>query len=100
MGRPGNARSFTACDHIAVLDAAFAQIPAPWRTDVLVTIDGAGASHDVIDHLTAMNTAAAHGKRGRRVEHSIGWPVDERTLGAIGALREGDWGGARHRWCR
>ena len=44
MLRPGNAGSFTACDHIAVLDAAFAQIPAPWRTDVLVTIDGARGS--------------------------------------------------------
>jgi hypothetical protein len=42
--RPGNAGSFTATDHIAVLTAAFAQIPAEWRTDVLVTIDGAGAS--------------------------------------------------------
>ncbi len=48
-----------------------------WRTDVLVTIDGAGASHDIIYHLTGLNTAAAHGKRGRRVEYSIGWPVDE-----------------------
>jgi hypothetical protein len=94
MGRPGNAGSFTACDHIAVLDAAFAQIPAPWRTDVLVTIDGAGASHDIIDHLTAMNTAVAHGKRGRRVEYSIGWPVDERTMAGIGELRESDWGTA------
>ena len=87
-------RSFTACDHIAVLDAAFAQIPAPWRTDVLVNIDGAGASHDIIDHLTALNTAAAHGSRGRRVEYSIGWPADERTMAGIGELRESDWGNA------
>jgi len=94
MLRPGNAGSFTASDHIAVLDAALAQLPAPWRGDVLVTIDGAGASHEVIDHLTALNTAARHGRRGRRVEYSIGWPVDERTLGAIAALREGDWGDA------
>ena len=36
-GRPGNAGSFTAADHLAVLTAAFAQIPAGWRTDVLVT---------------------------------------------------------------
>ncbi|MGH3615369.1 MAG: hypothetical protein ACRDRK_22785 [Pseudonocardia sp.] len=96
MLRPGNAGSFTACDHIAVLDAALGQIPAPWRTDVLVTIDGAGASHDVVDHLTALNTAAAHGRRGRRVEWSIGWPVDERTTAGIGELRECDWGEALH----
>ncbi len=71
MLRPGNAGSFTAADHIALLTAAFAQIPAEWRTDVLVTIDGAGASHDVIDCLTSWNTAAAHGNRGRRVEYTI-----------------------------
>ena len=91
MLRPGNAGSFTASDHIVVLDAAIAQIPAQWRTDVLVTTDGAGASHDVINHLTALNTAAAHGKRGRRIEYSIGWPIDERTQAGIDQLRESDW---------
>jgi hypothetical protein len=91
MLRPGNAGSFTASDHIVVLDAAIAQIPAAWRTDVLVTIDDAGASHDVINHLTALNTAAIHGRRGRRIEYSIGCPVDERTLSGIGELREFDW---------
>jgi hypothetical protein len=91
MLRPGNAGSFTASDHLLVLDAAIAQIPPAYRTDVLVTIDGAGASHEVINHLTALNTHAAHGKRGRRVEYSIGWPVDERTLGALAELREQDW---------
>jgi hypothetical protein len=94
MLRPGNAGSFTASDHIAVLDAAIGQIPADWRTDVLVTIDGAGASHDVINHLTALNTAPAHGRRGRRVEYSIGWPADERTLAGIAELREPDWADA------
>ncbi|MDQ3222380.1 MAG: transposase [Gemmatimonadota bacterium] len=94
MLRPGNAGSFTACDHTAVLDAAFGQIPATWRTDVLVTIDGAGASHEIIDYLTGLNTAPAHGKRGRRVEYSIGWPIDERTLAGISELREPDWDNA------
>lgn len=91
MLRPGNAGSFTAADHILVLDAALAQIPAVYRTDVLVTIDGAGASHEVINHLTALNTHTAHGKRGRRVEYSIGWPVDQRTQGALAEVREQDW---------
>jgi hypothetical protein len=90
MLRPGNAGSFTASDHLLVLNAALEQIPAAWRTDVLVTIDGAGASHEVINHLTTLNTATVHGKRGRRIEYSIGWPVDERTMGAISALRERD----------
>lgn len=91
MLRPGSAGSFTAADHIAVLDAAIAQIPAAWRDDLLVTVDGAGASHDLVDHLTGLNTAAVHGRRGRRVEYSVGWPVDARTKAAIEALREQDW---------
>ena len=92
MLRPGNAGSFTAADHLLVLHAALGQIPAGWRSDLLVTIDGAGASHAVIDYLTRLNTAAAHGRRGRRVEYSIGWPVDERTQAGIDRLRESDWG--------
>jgi hypothetical protein len=96
MQRPGNAGSFTAADHITVLKATLALIPAPWRTDVLVSIDGAGASHDVIDYLTAVNTAARHGRRGRRVEYSIGWPLDDRTVAGIEQLRERDWGTAVH----
>jgi hypothetical protein len=96
MQRPGNAGSFTAADHLAVLTAALAQIPALWRTDVLVSIDGAGASHDVIDYLTSLNTAPEHGRRGRRVEYTIGWPVDERTVAGIEQLRESDWGAAVH----
>jgi hypothetical protein len=94
MLRPGNAGSFTAADHLLVLDAALSQVPAGWRSDVLVTIDGAGASHDVINHLTGLNTALTHGRRGRRVEYTIGWPVDDRTQTGIDQLREPDWGAA------
>jgi hypothetical protein len=91
MLRPGSAGSFTAADHIAVTDAAIAQLPPDWRGDLLVTVDGAGASHDLVDHLTGLNTALKHGKRGRRVEYSVGWPVDARTRAAIDAVRECDW---------
>ncbi len=91
MLRPGDAGSFTASDHLLTLKAALAQIPAGYRDDMLVTIDGAGASHQVIDYLTKLNTYPTHGKRGRRVEYSIGWPVDQRTQDALAAVREGDW---------
>lgn len=91
MQRPGNAGSFTATDHVKVLDAALAQIPALHRGDLLVTIDGAGASHAVIEHLTRWNTATEHGRRGRRTEYSIGWPVDERTRAAVEQLPETAW---------
>jgi Transposase DDE domain group 1 len=91
MQRPGNAGSFTAADHVAVLDHALGQVPARYRGDVLVSIDGAGASHAVIDHLTSGNTHRAHGRRGRRVEYSIGWPVDERTHTGLANLPEQAW---------
>jgi hypothetical protein len=91
MLRPGNAGSSTAADHILILDAALAQIPAPWRTDLLVSIDGAGASHEVVEHLSGRNTALTHGRRGRRVEYSIGWACDERTMTRLGELPESAW---------
>ena len=96
MQRPGNAGSFTAADHLAVLKATFAQVPAGWRTDVLVSIDGADASHEVIEYLTALNTAPEHGRRGRRVEYSIGWPVDDQTMAGIERPRNNDWSAALH----
>ncbi len=97
MGRPGNAGSFTAADHIAVLKGGIHPDPRP----VADRRAGqhrrpAGASHDVIDHLTSLNTAPEHGNRGRRVEYTIGWPVDEPTVAGIERLRESDWGAAVH----
>jgi len=52
--RPGNAGSNTAADHISVLREALRQLPGhqtgrrPGRK-VLVRIDGAGATHQVLD---------------------------------------------------
>ena len=37
-----------------------------------------------------------HGNRSRRVEYTIGWPLDERTVAGIKQLREHDWGAAVH----
>jgi hypothetical protein len=91
MQRTGKAGAFTGVDHVKVIDHALAQVPPAHRADVLVTIDGAGASHEVIDHLTSLNTAKDHGGRGRRVEYSIGWPVDTRTKSALARVRQQDW---------
>ena len=91
MNRAGSAGSFTAVDHVKVLDAALDQVPAAHRRDVLVTVDGAGASHELIEHLHGLDTATVHGARGRRVEYSLGWPVDARTRGALEQVRDQDW---------
>ena len=79
--RPGNAGSNTASDHIEVLDEAIAQIPDPYRRDLLITVDGAGATLDLINHITALN--AVH---GRRVHYSVGFDLDARARAAIGQL--------------
>lgn len=91
MLREGRAGSNTGADHVAVLDAAIAQIPPTWRKDLLVSIDGAGAGHQIIDHLTALNTARHHGRRGRKIEYTIGFALDERARAAITTLGPHGW---------
>ena len=44
----GNAGSNTASDHVSGLSAALAQVPAGYRRNVIVRLDGAGASHEFI----------------------------------------------------
>ena len=58
--RPGKAGSNTAADHVTVLDAALAQVPAALRArdehgrvKVLVRTDAAGATREFAAHLTA-----------------------------------------------
>lgn len=49
--RPGNAGSGTAADHIAVLDAALAQLPVdPPQQEVIVRTDTAGCAHRFVEH--------------------------------------------------
>lgn len=50
--RTGSAGSNTVTDHIEVLTAAITQIPDPARRDLLVTCDGAGATKDLLKHIT------------------------------------------------
>jgi len=68
--RPGNAGSNHAGDHIEVLRRAIAQIPAAHRNHLLVRADGAGATHQLLNWLTALGQV-----RGRRVEYSVGFPT-------------------------
>ena len=56
--RPGNAGPDTFTDHKEVLAAALRQVPARFRRKVLVRVDGAGASHELIAHLLSMSPRA------------------------------------------
>jgi DDE family transposase len=84
--RKGSAGSNTVADHIEVLDAAITQIPARYRRDLLITVDGAGASHGLVDHITTLNAAP-----WRRVHYSIGWELGARERAAIGHLPQSAW---------
>ena len=71
--RRGSAGSNTTADHLEVLTEAIRQIPAPYRRDLLITVDGAGASHGLAEHITTLNAAPGH-----RVHYSIGWDLGAR----------------------
>jgi hypothetical protein len=57
--RPGNAIANDAGDHIEVLTAAIAQVPAANCRRLLVRADGAGASHALLDWLTRLTPSVA-----------------------------------------
>ena len=86
IARTGSAGSNTAVDHIAIIDAAIAAVPARWRRNIMVTIDGAGSSHKVVEHLTALNS-----RPGWSVAYSVGFDLDERVRTAIAATPEHVW---------
>jgi hypothetical protein len=85
MPRPGGAGSNTAADLVDVLRAAIAQVPADRRDDLLITSDGAGASHALIGWLDSLGRVP-----GRRVAYSVGFDVDEYVRAAANRRRE-DW---------
>lgn len=87
MLRPGNAGSNTAVDHIAVIDAALAQIPAEHRHGypILIRFDGAGASKALLAHLHSLRD------QGVDSEFSVGWAVGAREHAAITQLPETAW---------
>ena len=83
--RPGNAGSNTFADHLAVLTAALRQIPSRMRSRLLVRVDGAGASHELISHLLSLSS------RRRTVLFTSGWAITQSDEQAIRLLPSGAW---------
>ncbi len=80
--RPGNAGSNTFADHKEVLAMALRQVPSRFRRRLIVRVDGAGASHDLIDHLLSLSS------RCRKVLFTCGWtimPADEDAIREVPA---------------
>jgi hypothetical protein len=84
--RPGNSASNCAQDNIALLDLAVSRLPGPFRRSVLVRLDGAGFSHELLEHI-----AADGGKRGRHWEFSVGWSCTDVEMDAIARLPKAAW---------
>jgi hypothetical protein len=83
--RPGNAGANTVSDHITVLTDALTQIPGSPAAKILVRVDGAGATHGLLDHLEALNTTR------RTVRYTVGWTITEDDERAIARLPESAW---------
>jgi hypothetical protein len=83
--RPGNAGSNTAADHITVIRAALRQLPGsraghrPGRK-VLIRVDGAGATHDLLDWLVS-----------QRLSYSVGFSLSQDVVDTLAALPAADW---------
>ena len=83
--RPGNAGSNTFTDHQDVLAAAIRQVPARFRAKILVRVDGAGASHELIKHLLSMSSPR------RTVLFTCGWMITAADEDAIRQVPAGAW---------
>jgi hypothetical protein len=86
MLRPGSAGSNTTADHLAVLDAAIAALPPKHRRRLMVTSDGAGASHGLIERLDQLASRPGH-----QLVYSVGWELGKREKAAITQVPEGVW---------
>jgi hypothetical protein len=83
--RPGNAGSNTFTDHRGVLAAAIRQVPARFRGKILVRVDGAGASHELIKHLLSLCSAR------RKVLFTCGWMITGSDEAAIAQVPADAW---------
>jgi len=83
--RPGNAGSNTFADHKEVLAAAIRQVPARFRAKILVRVDGAGASHDLIKHLLALSSPR------RILLFTCGWMITAADEDAIRKVPADAW---------
>jgi len=86
MLRRGSAGSNTAADHITLTDAAIAALPPAFRRRLMITCDGAGASHDLVTHLDKLAARPGH-----QLIYSIGWALGEREKTTLRLVPEAAW---------
>ncbi len=81
--RPGNAGANDTADHLTVFTATLVQVPTTGGSSV--RIDGADASHTLLEHFHSLCTT------WRRVAYTVGWKMTPADEIAIGALPETAW---------
>ena len=86
MLRRGSAGSNTAADHLTLTDAAIAALPPGHRRRLMITCDGAGASHALVAHLDKLAA-----RRGYELTYSVGWALGEREKTALRMVPEQAW---------
>jgi hypothetical protein len=87
MLRAGNAGSNAAAGHIVVIREALRQLPFHAASTsrrigrkVLIRIDGAGATHEVVNYITA-----------RRMSYSVGFALPDRTPELLKLIPDSAW---------
>ncbi|MGH3570514.1 MAG: transposase [Pseudonocardiaceae bacterium] len=78
MMRRGGAGSNTVADHLTVLQDSIAALPPAHRRRLMVTCDGAGASHGLLARLDALAA-----RPGYQLVYSVGWELGARERAAI-----------------
>jgi hypothetical protein len=68
-----------------VLTAALAQVPGSAHAKILIRVDGAGATHELLEHVEKLNTAR------RTVRYLVGWTITDADERAIATLPEQAW---------
>jgi hypothetical protein len=76
----------TVADHLQILEAAITALPPAYRRRLMVSGDGAGASHGLIEHLDALAARPGH-----QLIYSVGWELGERERTAIAVAPEQAW---------
>ncbi|MBV9140445.1 MAG: transposase [Pseudonocardiales bacterium] len=86
MMRRGGAGSNTVADHLTVPENSIAALLPEHRRQLMVSCDGAGASHGLIARLDALAA-----RPGYQLTYSVGWDLGARERTAISRVPEGAW---------
>ncbi len=98
MMRRGSAGSNTTADHLQVLGDAIAALPPKFRRRLMVTADGAGASHAVDQRGEVRERRADGACADRSCGHGRCWVEEAHVTELTGLLREGPGGDQLDGW--